>query len=175
MKVMIFFFLSLQILAFDPFQSPGKVDLGDWVDRKETLPDEIWLKERLKLEDPNIIKGEIRGHKVGNGFSLPNPNNKLEMIKKCSLGSAGNFIFLQDQQGGKLAVITEKPDQENLAEFLEIKDDERTVGMKTYSFTSGHNPLRGEMFQIEWLKEQRGLLRLVMDNQLNFYLIDCHR
>lgn len=144
---------------------------------KKDLPDEVFLKERLKLENPLRQNGTIRGHKVGNGFSIPPGGREpmLEEVKSCSvLGSDLKFVLLQDQSFQLYAVFTNDKEGTNLAEFLDVQSVDRTVGVRTYQYLVGTNPLRGEMFQVEWLKPETGVLRIVFNEKLHHFPLQCN-
>lgn len=143
---------------------------------KKDLPDEILLKERLKIEDPTRQNGTLRGHKVGNGFSLPHGGKEplLEEVKSCQvLESELKFVLLQDQSFKLYAVFTNDKEGVNLAEFLNVQSIERTVGLRSYQYLVGTNPLRGEMFQVEWLKPETGVLRVVFNEKLHHFPLEC--
>jgi hypothetical protein len=143
---------------------------------KKDLPDEILLKERLKIEEPLRQNGTIRGHKVGNGFSLPPGGREpiLEEVKSCQvLKSDLKLVLLQDQSFKLYAVFTNDKEGINLAEFLNVQSVERTVGLRSYQYLVGTNPLRGEMFQVEWLRPGTGVLRIVFNEKLHHFPLQC--
>jgi hypothetical protein len=70
-------------------------------------------------------------------------------------------------------VLTAGREQENLAEFLDVEFTERTAGIRTYNYLIGTNPLRGEMFQLEWLKPGSGVLRIVFNEKLHHFFVKC--
>lgn len=165
--------LSLSASSFEWDDLQLSVEEVNILLRKD-LPNEIQLKERLRIENPELNQGEIRGHKVGNGFSLPTKPSRLKEIKECQvLNSSLTFLVLQDQNFKLYAVLTENRREESLAEFLEVEFYERSVGFRTYQFLIGTNPLRGEMFQIEWLKSGSGVLRIVYNEKLHHYQVSC--
>lgn len=170
---------SFQLLAFDFDMNQIDVEKVKELLAKN-LPHEVFLKERIKLEGQGIpgeiLKGEVRGHKVGNGFSAPGRVPRVEVINTCYVpGSPLEFIVLQHQSYQLYAVLTSDKEQANLAEFLTVDFMERTAGMRSYNYLVGTNPLRGEMFQLEWLKQNKGILRIVFKEKLHHFLVNCKR
>lgn len=146
---------------------------------EKNLDDEIFLKERIKLEghgNPGIpIRGEVRGHKVGNGFSMPSKDPKIQVVKTCLVPQSDiEFLLLQDKAYKLYAVLTSDKEERNLAEFLNVQYVERSAGMRSYHSIVGNNPLRGEMFQLEWLKQNSGILRIVFNEKLHHFYVNCH-
>lgn len=169
--------LSLSCFSFDFDMSQIDVEKVKELLEKN-LPDEVFLKERIKLEGNGVpglpTQGEVRGHKVGNGFSIPGKDPKLEVIKTCRVPESPlEFLVLQSEDYKLFAVLTADKEQENLAEFLDVEFTERSAGLRTYHYLVGNNPLRGEMFQLEWLKSNTGVLRIVFNEKLHHFLVTC--
>ena len=141
----------------------------------KNLGDEIFLKERLKLEDAARKAGEIMGHKVGNGFQIPGPNPKIKPIIDCQVLGSNNLVFsiLKTDSKQLVAVLSSDPTKTNIAEFLNVEFVERSAGFKRYMFYTGTNPLRGEMFQLELMNNGFNVLRIVTGEQLYHFKVSC--
>jgi hypothetical protein len=139
------------------------------------LGDEIFLKERLRLENAQKKAGEIISHKVGNGFQIARPNPTLEELVKCKVLDSEDlyFILLETSSDKTVAVLTNNPERENLAEFLEVHKSEVQFGFKSQHFYSGQNLKRGEMFQLKLSNENVNLLSIVLNGRLFQLKLTC--
>jgi hypothetical protein len=167
-----------QMLPFDEdnFFDPISVD-SDFVleNLVHKFPDEILLKERLRESNSEIIDGEIHLHKVGNGLTFPVHNIMIKTKLRCVLSSEKEFLVFETKSDQIVAVLTENRKEANLAEFIDVQEMERGVGLNHYKFIIGSNPLRGEMFQLEWKTKDQALLRIVLQEKLFHYLVKCEK
>jgi spore germination protein YaaH len=138
------------------------------------LGDEIFLKERLRLENAQKKAGEIISHKVGNGFQIARPNPTLEELVRCKIRSTDllMFILLESSDKEIVAVLTANSEQENLAEFREVRNIKLNTGFSNENFYSGQNFEREEMFQFKFTGDNQALLTIVINQKL--YLLQAH-
>jgi len=139
--------------------------------------DEIFLKERLRLENAQKKAGEIISHKVGNGFQIPGQNPKIYPYINCKVQGSHHLQLkiLKSIDGKLVAILTQDPTKKNLAEFVNVQAVERSVGLKRYNFFTGTNPLRGEMFQLEMRSQGSDFLRIVVDERLFHFKVKCQK
>jgi|GEM_PF-4018318 len=143
----------------------------------KNLANEILLKERLQRIDPNIIRGHIEGHKVGNGFGFFKPVPLKDEFLTCSVDGSSHLelIFFEDDAFNTFSVFTQNREEKSIAEFLNVNRIERSVGFKSYQFYTGTNPLNGQMFQLEFLPENKAILRIVYNERLSHFPMTCFR
>jgi len=163
----------LLLLSFSSFCYAGLEDFNISPEEAreilgKKLGDEIFLKERLRLENAQKRAGEIISHKVGNGFQIPRPNPTIEEFMRCKVMNSNSlhFILLETSSGALVAVLTDNPEKQNLAEFLNVLKSEVNIGFKSFQYFSGQNLKRSEMFQLKLNREGFDLLTIVLGGKL---------